>query len=38
MCSAHNEEKSVFAGRFIRTVKNKTYKYMALVSKHISIT
>ena len=28
MHSTHNEEKSVIAERFIRTLKNKTYKYM----------
>ena len=26
MYSTHNEEKSVFAERFIRTLKNKIYK------------
>ena len=31
--STHNEENSVFAERFIRTVKNKIYKYMTSVSK-----
>ena len=25
--SVHNEGKSVIAGRFIRTLKNKIYKY-----------
>ena len=33
MYSAHNEEKSVIAGRFIRTLKNEIYKYMTSVSK-----
>ena len=28
MYSTNNEEKSVIAERFIRTIKNKTYKYM----------
>ena len=28
-----NEEKSVVAERFIRTLKNKIYKYMAAISK-----
>ena len=28
MYALHNEEKSVIAERFIRTLKNKTYKYM----------
>ena len=28
MCSTHNEGKSVIAERFIRTIKNKIYKYM----------
>ena len=28
MCAAHNEEKSVVVERFIRTIKNKIYKYM----------
>ena len=28
MYSAHNEVKSVVAERFIRTLKNKIYKYM----------
>ena len=32
MYSAHNEGKSVIAGRFIRTLKNKIYNYMTLVS------
>ena len=31
--STHNEEKSVVAERFIRTLKNKIYKYMTSVSK-----
>ena len=28
MYSKHNERKSVFSERFIRTLKNKIYKYM----------
>ena len=33
MYSAHNEEKSVFAERFIKTLKNKIYINMNAVSK-----
>ena len=33
----HNEGKSVVAERFIRTLKNKIYKYMNLVSKNVYI-
>ena len=33
MYSTHNEGKSVVAERFIRTLKNKIYKYMTLISK-----
>ena len=29
----HNEGKSVFTNRFIRTMKNKIYKIMTSVSK-----
>ena len=36
MYSAHNEGKSVFAERFIRTLK-KIYKYMTLMSKNMCI-
>ena len=32
--STHNEEKSVVAERFIRALKNKTYKYMTSISKN----
>ena len=32
MDSTHNEGKSVIAERFIRTLKNKIYNYMTLVS------
>ena len=35
--STHNEGKSVVAERFIRTLKNKIYKYMASISKNVSI-
>ena len=37
MCSMHNEGKSVNAGRFIRTLKTKIYKYMPLISKNVYI-
>ena len=37
MYSPHNEGKSVVAGRFIRTLKNKIYKYMNLISKNVYI-
>ena len=37
MYSTHNEEKSVIAERFIRTLKNKIYKYMTSVSKNVYI-
>ena len=37
MHSIHNEGKSVFAERFIRTLRNKIYKYMTLVSKNVYI-
>ena len=33
MYSTHNEDKSVIAERFIRTLKNKIYKYMTSVLK-----
>ena len=33
--SRHNEGKSVVAQRFIRTLKNKIYKYMTAVSKTV---
>ena len=35
--STHNEEKSVVAERFIRTIKNKIYKYMTSISKNVYI-
>ena len=37
MYSTHNEGKSVIAERFIRTLKNKIYKYMTSVSKSVYI-
>ena len=33
----HNEEKSVVADRFIRTLKTKIYKYMTSVSENVYI-
>ena len=36
--SAHNEGKSVVAERFIRTLKNKIYKYMTSISKNVYIS
>ena len=37
MYSMHNEGKSVIAERFIRTLKNKIYKYITLISKNAHI-
>ena len=37
MYSTHNEGKSVVAERFIRTLKNKIYKYMTSISKNAHI-
>ena len=37
MYSVHNEGKSVVAERFVRTLKNKIYKYMTLISKNVYI-
>ena len=37
MYSTRNEGKSVAAERFIKTLKNKVYKYMTLVSKYVYI-
>ena len=37
MYSIHNEGKSVVAEIFIRTLKNKTYKYMTSVSKNVYV-
>ena len=35
--STHNEGKSVFAERFIRTLKNKFFKYMTSILKNVYI-
>ena len=35
MYSTHNEGKSVVTEKFIRTLQNKTYKYMTLISKNV---
>ena len=35
MYSLYNEEKSVVAERFIRTLKNKIFKHMRAVSKNV---
>ena len=37
MYSTHNEGKSVVPERFIRTLKNKIYKYMTSLSKNVYI-
>ena len=37
MYSTNNEEISVFLERFIRTLKNKIYKYMTSISKNVYI-
>ena len=37
MYSTNNEAKSVVAERFIRTLKNKIYKYMTAISKNVYI-
>ena len=37
MHSTHNEGKSVFAERFVRTLKTKIYKYITSVSKIVYI-
>ena len=37
MYSTHNEGKSVVAERFIRTLKNKIYKYITSISKNVYI-
>ena len=36
MYSRNNEGKSVIDERFIRTLKNKIYKYMTSISKNVS--
>ena len=35
--STHNEGKSVIAERFIRNLKNKSYKYTTSISKSVYI-
>ena len=37
MSSMHNKEKSVIAEIFIRTLKDKIYKYMTSISKNVCI-
>ena len=37
MYSTHNEGKSIVAERFIRTIKNKIFKYMNTISKNVYI-
>ena len=37
MYSTNNKGKSVVAKRFIRTVKNKIYKYMTSILKNVYI-
>ena len=37
MYSTHNEGKSVFAERFIRTLNNKIYNDMTSISKKVYI-
>ena len=37
MYSTHNKVKSVLAGRFLRTLKNKFYKYTISISKNVYI-
>ena len=37
MYSTHNKGKSIVAERFIRTLKNKIYKYMTSISKNVYI-
>ena len=37
MYSTHNEGKSVVAKIFIRTLQNRIYKYMTLISKNVYI-
>ena len=37
MYSTYNDGKSVVAGRFISTLKNKIYKYMTSISKNVYI-
>ena len=37
MYSTHNQEKSVVGERFIRTLKNKIYKYLTSISKNVYV-
>ena len=37
MYSTHNQGKSVVTERFIKTIKNKNYKYMTSISKNVYI-
>ena len=37
MYSTHNEGEPVNTERFIRTLKNKIYKYISLISKNLYI-
>ena len=37
MYSLYNEGKSVVTERFVKTSKNKTYKYMISISKYVYI-
>ena len=37
MYSTHNKVKSVVAEKFIRTLKNKTYRYITLISQNLYI-
>ena len=37
MYPTHNEEKPVVAERFIRTLKNKIYKYVISISKYVYV-
>ena len=37
MYSTHNEGKSIFVDRFVRTLKNEIYKYITSVSKNVYI-
>ena len=35
--SIHNERKSVYAERYIRTLKYKIYKYITSISKNVYV-
>ena len=37
MCSSLNGKKSVIAKRFIRTLKNKIYRYTTSISRYVYI-